>query len=89
MKKAGKIADHSQGNIEICPNASFCEDLMTGLYIFTFADIYNLVLQSILFSIGLGAGRFPQELHLHISFYLRGRGLAWLAVGNGLANFCR
>ena len=39
MKKAGKIADHSQGNIEICPNASFCEDLMTGLYIFTFADI--------------------------------------------------
>ena len=39
MKKAGKIADHSQGNIEICPNASFCEDLMTGPYIFTFADI--------------------------------------------------
>ena len=88
MKKEGKIADQSQDNIETCPNVSFCEDLITGPYIFTFADIfYRSSICSI--SIGLGAGRVPQELHLHISFYLRGRGLAWLGVGNGLANFCR
>ena len=39
MKKEGKIADQSQDNIETCPNVSFCEDLITGPYIFTFADI--------------------------------------------------